>query len=202
MLRRFQRLLACAFLLGFGVSAAMAEDGSRPAATTSRLGRWEAGFAYNFVHSNAPPGGCGCFSMNGGSASLGLWVSQHWAAVGEVAVQHASNVNDSGQDLTLASYLFGPRLQIHPSARVKPFAQILAGAAHASGSYAPGAADYPGSPNAFAMATGAGLSVSLSSRLAIQAPEVDYYLTRFNNSGNDHQNNVRVSAGLTWRFGM
>ena len=49
-------------------------------------GRLQVGADYNFVHANAPPSECGCFSMNGGDAWAGWNLTQHFAVVGQVAV--------------------------------------------------------------------------------------------------------------------
>jgi peptidoglycan-associated lipoprotein len=40
---------------------------SAASAQTAAPYTWEVDAGYNFVHSNAPPTGCGCFSMNGGT---------------------------------------------------------------------------------------------------------------------------------------
>jgi len=161
----------------------------------------EAGIDYNYVHTNAPPGGCGCFSMNGGDAWIDYNLPRSFAIVAQVSSQHASNIGGSGADLTLTSYLFGYRYSLHKSGQFVPFAQVLLGAAHASGSFAPGNAGYPGSANAFAMTAGGGLDMSLSSRFGVRAFQVDYYFTRFANGVNDRQNNLRISTGVIFRFG-
>jgi hypothetical protein len=35
----------------------------------------------------------------------------------------------------------------------------------------------------------------------LRAFEADYYLTRFDNGVNDHQNNLRIAAGVIIRLG-
>lgn len=161
----------------------------------------EVGGDYNYVHTNAPPGGCGCFSMNGGDGWLAYNFSHSWSAVALVSGQHASNIEGSGADLTLTSYLFGPRYSWRKSGRYIPFGQLLLGGAHAAGSFAPGSAGYPGSSSAFAMTAGGGLDIELTKRFAVRAFQADYYHTHFANGINDHQNNLRISAGLILRFG-
>jgi outer membrane immunogenic protein len=167
-----------------------AQEGSGP----------EVGINYQYVHTNAPPGGCGCFSMNGGSA----WFAYKWdrslAAVAELSTERSSNVDGLGDDLTITSYLFGPRYSLREGGRFVPFGQFLLGGAHASGSFAPGNGGYPGSSNAFAFAAGAGLNISLSRRFSVRAFQADYYLTHFSNGVNDHQNNLRIGAGLVIRL--
>ena len=171
------------------------------AAATEPTPKAEVGVQYEYVHTNAPPGGCGCFSMNGGGGWFAYNLTKHWAAVAEVSGQHASDINGSGLGLTLVSYVVGPRYRLRQFRRVSPFVQALFGGAHASGSLAPGTGGNPGSPNGFSMIAGGGLDLVLSKHLAVRAPEVDYYLTTFDNVVNDHQNNIRVSAGVIFRFG-
>lgn len=172
------------------------------AAAAQDLSVGELGVDYNYVHTNAPPRGCGCFSMNGGNG----WLAYNWtrslAVVGEVASQHASNIAGSGTDLTLTSYLFGTRYSWRKAGHFVPFAQVLLGGAHAGGDFAPARTGFAGSSNAFAMILGGGLDVTLSKRFAVRTFQADYYLTRFANAVNDHQNNLRISAGLVLRLGQ
>jgi hypothetical protein len=41
----------------------------------------------------------------------------------------------------------------------------------------------------------------LTRHWAVRAAQVDYFLTRFSNGVNDHQNNLRFSAGVVYQFG-
>ena len=172
----------------------------RPAVAQSGS-RVEAGIDYNYVRTNAPTGGCGCFAMNGGSGWVAINFSHSLGVVGEIASQHASNISNSGADLTLTSYLAGPRYTWGHVRHVAPFAQLLLGGAHASGSLAPGSSGLPGSANSFAMTAGGGLDIGLTRHIALRVFEADYYLTRFENGVNDHQNNLRIAAGVIFRFG-
>jgi hypothetical protein len=53
---------------------------------------------------------------------------------------------------------------------------------------------------AFAVRLGGGMDVPLSSRFAVRAIQIDYYLTNFSNSTNDHQNNLLLGAGIVFRW--
>jgi peptidoglycan-associated lipoprotein len=163
--------------------------------------RAEIGVNYNYVRSNLPAGGCGCFGLNGGSGWVAFNFSRSLGLVGEIASQTASNISSTGTDLTLTSYLAGPRYTWGHAHHLAPFAQALLGGAHASGSLAPGNSGLAGSANAFAMTAGGGLDIGLTRHIALRAFEVDYYLTRFDNGVNDHQNNLRIAAGVVIRFG-
>jgi outer membrane immunogenic protein len=195
-MRKLISVKTLTLLLVLGVSTmvprrAVAQNGSRV----------DVGVDYNYVHSNLPAGGCGCFALNGGSGWIGLNLSHSIGVVGEIASQHTSNISGSGSDLTLTSFLAGPRYRRTVARRLSPFVQLLIGGAHAGGTLAPGSSGIAGSSSAFAMITGGGLDIGLTRRIALRAFEADYYLTRFENGGNDHQNNLRIAVGVTLRFG-
>jgi outer membrane immunogenic protein len=160
----------------------------------------DAGVNYNYVHTNAPPGQCGCFSLNGGSAWLGLNLPHSFSLVGEVASQHGHDPQTLG-DLTLTSFLTGIRYSHKRTTHLVPFAEVLLGAAHAGGSLAPGSTDIAGSSNAFAMAAGGGLDVNINQHFSLRAIQADYYFTQFKNGVNNHQNNLRLGFGVVIRFG-
>src|ERR1700733_4104163 len=51
--------------------------------------RVEVGLDYNYVRSNVPAGGCGCFGLNGGSGWVAFKFTRSLALVGEIASQTA-----------------------------------------------------------------------------------------------------------------
>lgn len=176
-------------LFGFGAGAA-AQD----------FERMELGAGYSYVHTNAPPGDCGCFSMNGGSAWFGYHFMRDVALAAEVGSEHASNIDGTSAGLTLTSYLAGPRYAWHYGSSISPFAQILLGGAHADGGLTTVRFGVGGPANSFALASGGGVDIGLR-RHWVARGQLDYFLTRFSNGVNDHQNNLRVSAGVLYRFG-
>jgi hypothetical protein len=83
----------------------------------------------------------------------------------------------------------------------QPFAQVLLGLAHSSGTLVQGT--NPGAANAgaaFAGNFGGGLDLRVNPRFSIRLAEADYLLTTFDNGTNNHQNNLRISAGVVIRF--
>jgi hypothetical protein len=54
--------------------------------------RWELDAGYTYVHTDAPPGGCGCLSMNGGNGGVAYHPSDHFDIAGDVAVATAASV--------------------------------------------------------------------------------------------------------------
>lgn len=185
-------LFACSLA---GASMALAQEGiSGDAAAT-----------YQWVHTNAGPGQCGCFGLNGGGIS-GSWnANGPWSVVADFSSGVAKGAPTAGSSLTLTSFLAGaryelPRLRrtwIHGAHRVQPFAQILAGEAHAGG----GAAGLGDGTNRFAVRVGGGLDVPVSRRFSVRG-QVDYFATTFVNGTNDHQNNLLVGAGIVYHWSL
>jgi outer membrane immunogenic protein len=181
-----------AILLGLPLAAA--------APASAQNARLEIGGNYTYVRANAPPGDCGCFSLNGGAGWLAVGLRHSLALVGEIGSVHTGNVLNSNAGFTLTSYMAGPRYQRRFGHLLAPFAQVLLGGAHSDGPLIPPSYGAAEPANAFAMAAGGGLDVKLTPHWSARAAEVDYYLTHFDNNDNDHQNNLRISAGLLVRF--
>jgi peptidoglycan-associated lipoprotein len=138
---------------------------------------WELGAGYNFVHTNAPPSGCACFKMNGGSAFAGHQFTPTFSLIGEFNGATNGNINATGKSLTLVTYLAGPRYRYLSHSRFVPYGQIAVGATHVSGGlYAP-SGSATGSANAFAAALGGGIDVAVSPRISIRQVHAEYLLT-------------------------
>jgi outer membrane immunogenic protein len=161
--------------------------------------RAEVAFTYNLVRANAPPGGCGCFLMNGGSGSFAYRVTSSLSLVAEGGAV-ISNSAPSGRNLTLATYFDGARYSSHRSKRIAPFGQVLFGFIHAYGSLAPDRLGLDSS-TAFAMSAGGGIDLNLSHHLAWRAAQADYLLTLLPNRSTDSQNNFRFQSGIVIHFG-
>jgi peptidoglycan-associated lipoprotein len=162
----------------------------------------EIALDYNYIHTNAPPGGCGCFLMNGGNGSYAYHLGAQFAVVIEVGAVHASKVDASGLDLTLTSYLTGPRFFYRrPNARVVPYGQVLLGAVRATGGLAP--ANSVGAPSStvFGSTLGGGVELNISRTITLRVAQVDYFVTTFDNQVAGHQNNLQISTGAAYHFG-
>jgi outer membrane immunogenic protein len=190
----------------------------------------EISLQYTYVRSNAPVAECGCFSLNGGSASIAQPLGRgHIAAVFEATVAHGSistpasstpvdtdftarptpkadaSTSASTYDLTLTVLTAGARYRPLLHSKWNPFGQILIGVANANGSLVegntPAAND---SPLNFASQVGGGLDYRmgnrLGGRLSLRIFEANYLVTTSTNGVNDHQNNLFLSSGITYRF--
>jgi opacity protein-like surface antigen len=135
-------------------------------------------------------GGSDGINQNGGSASF-AYNANHWLGlVADFGGYHSSPL---GIDFNTYTYMFGPRFSYRGAGRVTPFAQVLFGGAHQTGS----AFGISASNNAFAFSTGGGVEIRLSHSLAFR-PQADYILLR---SSGSNLNCARVSAIIVFRFG-
>jgi opacity protein-like surface antigen len=98
------------------------------------------------------------------------------------------NINVTGHE---QEYLVGPRLSV-PVSKFTPFGEVMVGAAHI---HVGGTLPSP-SNTSFAYAVGGGLDYRVFHPIALRV-EGDYLRTKFFSST---QNNLRLSAGVVFRF--
>jgi opacity protein-like surface antigen len=153
---------------------------------------------YSYLQSNPSSANLDSFHLNGGSVSGAYNVTNWFGAVADFGAYTNGNIGRSGAGGTTSTYLFGPRVSYRHFRRVTPFGQVLFGVARTNAS----AFLTSGSQNAFAMTAGGGVDLRLTDRFALRPMQVEYLLTRFQetNVGNQTQNNLRVSTGLVFRF--
>ncbi len=164
--------------------------------------RAEAFGGYSYFRAN-PEG----FNLNGWNASVSGNISPWFGIVGDFSGHYGSPsvFGFTVPIVNLSSYTFmaGPKLMVHNGGAVTPFAHFLIGGSRASTS----AFGVSLSDQALAAAVGGGVDIRVSDWLAVRAFQADYVMTRFNSledrifGSNERQNNVRLSAGLVFRFG-
>ena len=160
--------------------------------------KYEFGVLYSGVHANAGMndsqitgnGGAGYFEYN-----INRWL-------GAVA-DFGGYANTKSQiDEKLFTYMFGPRFNWRMK-RFTAYAQALFGGAEAWNN------PTRTSENSFATAIGGGVDVNLTHHIAIKPVQVEYFRTQFDaaklgggtSNFGDHQNGIRYSAGVVFRFG-
>jgi len=155
--------------------------------------------------------------LSGGSTSLAINANRYLGFVADFGGYHANRfgpdappiggvVNASGNVFT---YMFGPRLSLRHD-RFTPFAQVLFGGARAgevtlNGCSGVGCTPLP-SENSFTMTAGGGLDITLHRHVALRLFQAEYVMTRFEDRSSSvaqpgTQNDVRLSAGIVFRFG-
>src|ERR1700756_824954 len=92
---------------------------------------------YTAMIGNAPPGTCGCFLLNGGSSEGLFHVWKNIAIVAEVSGNHAAQVPQSQQGISLVAYMAGPRYSFHATRRLAIYSQFLVGGVHGFDTYIP-----------------------------------------------------------------
>jgi peptidoglycan-associated lipoprotein len=164
----------------------------------------ELALTYTYAHSNAPPGGCGCFSLNGGSISIAVPIRHSaWSVAGDMTLARASNISAAGYDLNLSIFTGGIRYRpVLHSRTFQPFAEALAGPAFSSGSLMFSQQITNNNSNlAFSANLGGGVDLRVNHSFSFRLAEADYLLTTFDNGSNNHQNNFRISGGAVVHFG-
>jgi outer membrane immunogenic protein len=157
----------------------------------------ETSLGYTFIHANAPPGQCGCFSASGGFGSAVVNMPRGFSVVADLNAVHAGNIGGTSQTITVFNYLFGPRYSLRTlSRRFTPYVQALGGRSQEFSSYA-AVQSVQGS----AFSAGGGVTTVLKPHLGWTIVEADWIQSRIPNAQNNLQNDLRVSTALTFRLG-
>lgn len=176
---------------------------SAPVQAQDKTPQWELAAGYHYFRANIVPS-CGCFNAHGGSASFAVNVNHWFGIAAEFGAVRAGDVQSSGRDLTIFTYQAGPRFSIRRSERATPYFHALFGGGRASGSLydvpLPGRTG-TGPDSSWALTLGGGLDVKVRERVALRLVQVDWVHTRFHNGANNQQHNLRVTAGVVFRFG-
>lgn len=172
---------------------------AQPSAWAQAPASMDVAIIYNGTYSNIVPGAT--FWMEGGSVQFH---GEFWRGLGvaaDIAAMHTANTPGAGAGLNLVTATFGPRYSqplVHN--RMDIFGQVLAGEANGLHSVFPTAAGVESSADSLALQVGGGMNVSLSRHLAVRAFEADWLRTQLPNSTTGVQNNLRMGAGLVFKF--
>jgi len=153
---------------------------------------------YSYLQANPGVNGVNSFHLNGGNANVAYNVNHWLSGVADFGGYTNANVLNTGNNGTLSTYLFGPRLSYRHYRRFTPFSQVLFGTAHANAN----SFGTAGSQNAFALTAGGGVDVKVLDHVAIRPFQAEYLMTRFGigTLGTRTQNNARISTGFVVRF--
>jgi hypothetical protein len=186
---------AVLLLLVLTVPLALHAQAISMAGASDNISRFEFGANYNYFHANAPPGQCGCFSLNGGSGTVVYNITNKWAAIADLTVGHATNVDNSLQNITIFNYLFGPRYTRRMRSRFVPYGQVLLGGAKEDVNF-----EFTINRQSFGLLAGGGVTTQLKGRFGMTLGEVDWIHTRIPNAINNSQNDIRVVTGVTYHL--
>jgi outer membrane immunogenic protein len=157
----------------------------------------ETTLGYVYLHANAPPAQCGCFSANGGYGSAVFNMPRGISIVADLSAVHAANLSSTSQSVTLFHFLFGPRYSMRTvSKRFVPYVQALGGGALEFSNYA-----FVQNVSGVAFSAGGGVTTTIKPHLSWTIVEADWVSSRLPNAQNNIQNDLRVSSGITFRIG-
>ncbi len=158
---------------------------------------FQVGVQYDATHANAPPSGCGCFWMQGGGLQFDFTLKHDWSALADIYGAGASKINGTDERLSIFNYVFGPRYSLYNRSKYTPYAQALVGGSEVYSNF-----DIYGKGRTFfAAQAGGGLDIRLSRHVSVVPVEANYVYSEALNGVNSRQNNLRLSAGITFRIG-
>jgi hypothetical protein len=186
-------LVVVCMIAGFAAWG-QAQDQTRPTAASI-----DVAVVYNSLLTNVVVGNS--FWMQGGSVQVHGQFWHGWGVVADVSGLHTGNGNGSGVGLDLVTVAFGPRYTWSaPHRRYALFGQFLAGETNGLNSVFPNIAGARDSANSLALYIGGGVNVPLKHRLALRALEANWLRTQLPDGTTNVQNNLRLGAGLVFRF--
>jgi hypothetical protein len=148
------------------------------------------------------------FWFKGGAADAAVTFKSGMGIAVSLTGDHASNVSP-GVDANKITYLAGPRYawtawQGHATAadnrRLQIFGQGLFGWTHGFNGYYPAIPAATSSAKSLAMQAGGGLNYYLTRNFGLRLLEADYVRTALPNAAANIQNDLRLSAGVTWHI--
>ncbi len=182
-----------ALMLLMGVCAASSAAAQR----ISRPPSVDLGVNYVADISNAHPGACGCFAMQGGGVNARLALTSRLSAVADFSVVNTGTVSGANYGLGLMTLMAGPQVR-HRMGRYTPYGQFLLGAVRGFNSVFPSSSS--SSATGFIYAVGGGSEMTVSRKFSARLLELDYMRTTLPNNVNNWQNHLKISAGLIYHF--
>ena len=193
------RIAEVVLIIGMGWMSA----GAQRVETAPAYAPLEISFNYSYARSNAAPGECGCFNMNGGSSEVAFHAFRPLSVVADLTGERAASIGaTSGDGLSLVAFTVGPRFSHRFSAgKFSPFVQGLVGVAHGFDGLFPSFTGSPaGAANGLAVLAGGGLDLTINQHIAIRAIQADYLRTQLPNGQANEQNLLRLGAGIVLRI--
>jgi outer membrane immunogenic protein len=192
------RIAGVLLMVGMGWISA----GAQQVETAPRYAPLEISFNYSYARSNAAPGQCGCFNMNGGSSEVAFHAFRALSVVADLTGERAASIGaTAGDGLSLVAFTVGPRFSHRfAGGKFTPFVQGLVGAVHGFDGLFPGSSgSLSGAASARAVVAGGGLDLTINRHIAIRAIQAEYLRTQLPNGQGNEQNLLRAGAGIVLR---
>jgi hypothetical protein len=168
----------------------------------------DVALTYAAERGQLAPSNCDCFWMNGAGLDAAVNFRRGFGLVASISGSTASNVT-SGVDVNRIVYLVGERfthaLHNGPNAnaarKLDFFGQWLVGGVHGFDGVYPATGGVTATANGYALQLGGGLNLALNNHLGLRLLDAEYLYTTLPNNASDTQNDLRLSAGVSYRFG-
>lgn len=200
--RTFRRSVLLAAVLSVG-PAMQAQQGFHPLSS-------DLAVTYTAERAKIASIDCGCFWLQGGSASGAIALFRGLGVAANLTGEHASNIAP-GVDLSKLVFMAGPRYTLDgrrgkngwlgANHEISIFGEALFGIVHGFDSVFPTASGADTSANSFSLQVGGGLNIGLTKHFGLRALEIDYVHTRLPNSFGNTQNDLRFAFGVTYHLG-
>jgi hypothetical protein len=159
---------------------------------------------YSAQRSNLTTGNS--FWAQGGGAELTATSYHGLGMAANITGTHAANISSSGVGLTLVTATFGPTYTwTVPRHRNVPrqwrfFGESLIGIANGVDSVFPDPSGAQSDASSLALQIGGGADLDLSPHFAVRLFHADWLRTQLPNGTTNIQNNLRLGAGIVFRF--
>jgi hypothetical protein len=159
---------------------------------------------YSAQRSNLTTGNS--FWAQGGGAELTATFYHGLGMAANITGTHAANISSSGVGLTLVTATFGPTYTwTVPRHRNVPrqwrfFGESLIGIANGVDSVFPDPSGAQSDASSLALQIGGGADLDLSPHFAVRLFHADWLRTQLPNGTTNIQNNLRLGAGIVFRF--
>src|ERR1019366_8575998 len=112
--RKLIQHLSALTIMAVSLAAASAQEPNPAHAklAAASAARPELALGFTYLRSNAPPGGCTCFNLYGGSATFAYPIAKGpFALVGDITATQSKAISSNNFGLTLSTYTVGARYE-------------------------------------------------------------------------------------------
>ena len=152
---------------------------------------------------------CGCFWLEGGAMNTAVTFYRGLGVAANLTGGHASNVQ-AGVGLDKVSFMMGPRYTFqsrnwsgHNRSQYggfRFFGEGLIGGVHIFNTVVPSSAGVAGAASSFVFQVGGGVDRTLRKNIGIRIVEADFVRSTLPNAGSNTQHDLRLGAGISFRF--
>ncbi len=135
-----------------------------------------------------------------------------WKGIGfafDFSLEHASNIQNNGVNLSKLAFMAGPRYSFdisrpgalfHSNRPMRAFVQTLYGPTHATDSLFPETIPLSSTAEALSVSVGGGVDVPVKGGLGIRAIDASWIHSNYSNAAADIQNDFRLAFGANYHF--